>query len=91
MNLCRFKKCLLKNSTMLQGFVWIRLMVPTWREAMQPAMTVRKDWLKAMMRRGLQVLVALEKSEGMLRSLSARNRKTRELVIHGKIPKGLID
>jgi len=66
-------------------------MVPTWREAMQPAMAVRKDWLKAMMSKGLRVLVALEKSEVVLRSFSVRNRKIRELIIRGKIPKGLIE
>lgn len=66
-------------------------MVPTWREAMQPAMAVRKEWLKAMLLNGLRVLVALEKSEDVLCSFSARNRKIRKLIIRGKIPKGLIE
>jgi GNAT superfamily N-acetyltransferase len=66
-------------------------MVPKWREMMQPAMAVRKEWLKAMMREGLRVLVALEKSEDVLSSFGARNRKVRELIIRGKIPKGLIE
>ena len=66
-------------------------MPPTWREAMQPAMDVRKEWLKDMMHKGLQVLVALEESDDVLRSLSVRNRKIRELVIRGRVPKGLIE
>jgi GNAT superfamily N-acetyltransferase len=66
-------------------------MVPTWREAMQPAMVVREEWLKTMMREGLKVLVALEKSEDVLSFFSARNRKIRELIIRDKIPKGLIE
>ena len=66
-------------------------MPPTWREAMQPAMDVRKGWLKAMMHEGLQVLVALEESDDVLRSFGARNRKIRELVIRGKVPKGLVE
>jgi N-acetylglutamate synthase-like GNAT family acetyltransferase len=66
-------------------------MPPTWREAMQTAMDARKKWLKAMMRQGLRVLVALEESGDVLRSFSARNRKIRELVIRGRVPKGLIE
>jgi GNAT superfamily N-acetyltransferase len=66
-------------------------MVPKWREMMQPAMAVRKEWLKTMMHDGLRVLVALEKSENVLSSFGARNRKVRELIIRGKIPKGLIE
>ena len=66
-------------------------MVPTWREAMQLAMAVRKEWLKSMMDDGLRVLVALEKSEDVLSSFSTRNKKIRELIIRGKIPKGLIE
>lgn len=58
---------------------------PKMREAMQPAMEVRKEWLKTMMRRGLQVSVALEKSEGV------RNKKIKELTIHGNVPRGLIE
>ena len=58
---------------------------------MQPAMDVRKEWLKDMMHKGLQVLVALEESDDVLRSFSARNRKIRELVIRGRVPKGLIE
>jgi hypothetical protein len=66
-------------------------MVPRWREMMQPAMAVRKEWLKTMMRDGLRVLVALEKSEQVLSSFSAKNRKIRELIIRGKISKGLVE
>jgi len=66
-------------------------MVPRWREMMQPAMAVRKEWLKTMMRDGLRVLVALEKSEDVLSSFGAKNRKIRELIIRDKIPKGLIE
>jgi len=58
---------------------------------MQPAMVVREEWLKSMMRDGLRVLVALEKSEDVLSSFSTRNKKIRELIIRGKIPKGLIE
>jgi N-acetylglutamate synthase-like GNAT family acetyltransferase len=66
-------------------------MPPTWREAMQHAMDVRKEWLKNMMQKGLRILVALEKSDDVLRSFGARNRKIRELVIRDKVPKGLIE
>jgi hypothetical protein len=66
-------------------------MPPAWREAMQPAMDVRKEWLKAMMYKGLRVLVALEESDDVLRSFGARNKKIRELVIRGRVPKGLIE
>lgn len=66
-------------------------MVPRWRDMMQPAMVVREKWLKTMMQDGLRVLVALEKSEDVLSSFGARNRKIRELIIRGKIPKGLIE
>jgi len=66
-------------------------MPPKWQEAMQPAMDVRKEWLKAMMHNGLQVLVALEKSDNFLRSFGARNKKIRELIVGGKVPKGLIE
>jgi hypothetical protein len=54
-------------------------------------MDVRKEWLKTMMRKGLRVLVALEESDDVLHAFSARNRKIRELVIRGKVPKGLIE
>jgi len=66
-------------------------MPPTWREAMQPAMDKRKEWLKAMMCKGLRVLVALEESDDVLRSFRARNKKIKELVIRGRVPKGLIE
>jgi GNAT superfamily N-acetyltransferase len=54
-------------------------------------MVVREEWLKSMMRNGLRVLVALEKSDAVLSSFSVRNKKIRELIIRGKIPKGLIE
>ncbi|MDI6847842.1 MAG: GNAT family N-acetyltransferase [Candidatus Bathyarchaeia archaeon] len=66
-------------------------MPPKWREAMKPAMDARKEWLGTMMRKGLQVSVALEKSEEVLRSFGAKNAKIRELVVRGNVPKGLIE
>jgi len=62
-----------------------------WRKEMTPAMDVRKEWLKTMMRKGLRISVALEKGEDVLRSLGARNKKIRELIVCGNVPKGLIE
>jgi len=64
---------------------------PKWREEMTPAMGARKEWLKVMMQKGLRVMVALEKSEDVLRSFGARSAKIRELIVRGNIPKGLIE
>jgi len=66
-------------------------MPPKWREAMKPAMDARKEWLKTMMRKGLQVSVALEKSEEVLCSFGAKNAKVRELVVRSSVPEGLIE
>jgi len=35
---------------------------PKWREAMKPAMDARKQWLKAMMLKGLQITVAFREA-----------------------------
>jgi GNAT superfamily N-acetyltransferase len=64
---------------------------PKWRKEMKKPMEARKEWLKSMMKKGLQVLVALEKSEDVLDSLNAKNQKIEELNVRGKIPKGLIE
>ncbi|NWG10160.1 hypothetical protein HXY33_00150 [Candidatus Bathyarchaeota archaeon] len=65
-------------------------MPPTWRKAMAPAMDVRKEWLTAMMHKGLKVLVAIEKAEA-LNPRSMRSRKIRELMVNDEIPQGLIE
>lgn len=64
---------------------------PKWREAMQPAMAVRKEWLKTMMDKGLQVSVALEKSRKTINSLGPKNVKFKEMSVHGYFPKALIE
>ena len=48
---------------------------PKWRKEMEKPMEARKEWLKSMMKKGLQVLVALEKSENVLGSLNTKNQK----------------
>ena len=64
---------------------------PKWRKEMEKPMEARKEWLKSMMKKGLQVLVALEKSENVLGSLNTKNQKIEELNVQGKIPTGLIE
>ena len=63
-----------------------------WREEMKITMDTRKQWLKSMMKKGLRVLVALEKSEDVLRSLKGvKSSKIKKLAVQGNIPKGLIE
>jgi len=64
---------------------------PKWREAMQPCMETRKNWLKTMMDKGLRVLVALEKPEIAIASLGERNTKFKSMIVRGEFPKGLLE
>lgn len=61
------------------------------REEMKAAMDVRKKWLKAMMDKGLQVSVALEKSEVIMRSFRGKKAMLREMIAHGNVPMGLVE
>jgi GNAT superfamily N-acetyltransferase len=61
------------------------------REEMRLAMDNRKEWLKTMMLKGLQVSVVLERSEDFFSSRRARSRKLKELDIRGYVPMGLIE
>jgi GNAT superfamily N-acetyltransferase len=61
------------------------------RTEMQAAMELRKEWLRAMMRKGLGLSVALERSEAFLSSRGSMSKKIKELIIHGNVPKGLIE
>lgn len=62
-----------------------------WREEMKPKMDAKKEWFKTMAHKGLQISVALEKSEKVLDSFGARNAKIKELVVGDKVPEGLIE
>ena len=64
---------------------------PKWREAMQPCMLARKQWLKKMMGKGLQVSVALEDPEKAISSLGTRNASFKSMVVKCKFPEGLIE
>jgi N-acetylglutamate synthase-like GNAT family acetyltransferase len=61
------------------------------RTEMRAAMEMRKEWLKAMMGKGLRLSVALDKSEDFLVSRGRMNKKIKELIVHGNVPKGLIE
>jgi GNAT superfamily N-acetyltransferase len=64
---------------------------PKWREAMKPCMKIRKKWLEVMMGKGLRVLVALENPNVVIDSLSVQNAKFKEMAVHGRFPKGLLE
>jgi GNAT superfamily N-acetyltransferase len=64
---------------------------PKWREAMQPYMHARKEWLKRMMSKGLRVSVALENREKAINILGTRNAKFKDMVVKNKFPEGLIE
>jgi GNAT superfamily N-acetyltransferase len=64
---------------------------PEWREAMKPDMDVRTEWLKSMMSIGLQVSVALEKPQEVIRFLDSKNAKFKEMITRGNFPKGLVE
>jgi len=61
------------------------------RMEMQAAMEVRKEWLKAMMGKGLGLSVALERTEDFLSSRRKMSKKIKELIIHGNVPEGLVE
>jgi len=62
-----------------------------WREIMEPCMVERKNWLKAMMAKGLQVSVALEKPKAVTRSLGSKIEKVNAKAVRGTIAKALIE
>jgi len=62
-----------------------------WREIMEPCMVERKNWLKAMMAKGLQVSVALEKPEVVAKSLEPKIERVKAKAVRGSIAKGLIE
>jgi GNAT superfamily N-acetyltransferase len=62
-----------------------------WREEMKSTMDAKREWFRTMTHKGLQISVALEKSEEVLRSFGAKNAKMKELVVGDNIPKGLIE
>jgi GNAT superfamily N-acetyltransferase len=64
---------------------------PKWREAMKPAMEARRQWLKAMMQKGMQISVALEETEKAISSLGPRNAKFKEMATDGNFPEALIE
>jgi len=62
------------------------------REAMQSGMTDRICWIRKMMQRGLEILVALEKPR--LKRIYykwAGNMLHADLAVHGQVPKGLLE
>jgi GNAT superfamily N-acetyltransferase len=64
---------------------------PKWREAMQPCMLARREWLKKMMSKGLQVSVALENPEKAISSLGTKNAKFKDMAVKNNLPEGLIE
>ncbi|MFX0090333.1 MAG: GNAT family N-acetyltransferase [Candidatus Hodarchaeota archaeon] len=62
-----------------------------WREEMNPCMERRKLWLKKMMKKGLEILIAFEDPRIALESLKGKNRKFHSMVLNGKFPMGLIE
>nr|MDO8133048.1 GNAT family N-acetyltransferase [Candidatus Njordarchaeum guaymaensis] len=62
-----------------------------WREAMKSAMGARKEWLLAMMSKGLQVSVAFGKPKEVIKSLSPKNAKFKEMATRSFFPEALIE
>jgi len=62
-----------------------------WREAMKPAMDARKEWLLAMMGKGLRVSVAFGKPKEVIKSLGPKNAKFKEMDTRSFFPEGLIE
>ena len=62
-----------------------------WREIMEPCMVDRKNWLKAMMAKGLQVSVALEKPEVVAKSLESKIERVKAKAVRDSVAKGLIE
>jgi GNAT superfamily N-acetyltransferase len=61
------------------------------REAMAPCMRCRKEWLREMMKKGLQISVALNKPEAAVKSLTLKNAKFESMTVRGSFPEGLIE
>lgn len=62
------------------------------RKAMQDAMTARIQWLRRMMKKGLQILVALEKPrQEKVHYKWAGDMNHADLAVRGKVPKGLLE
>jgi GNAT superfamily N-acetyltransferase len=64
---------------------------PKWREAMKPAMNVRKDWLKSMMYRGLQISVAFTEPKKGIKRADVTKVKSGVTSAIGGSPKALIE
>ncbi|MFX1251942.1 MAG: GNAT family N-acetyltransferase [Promethearchaeota archaeon] len=62
-----------------------------WREEMTPCMERRKLWIKEMMKKGLEILIAFEDPEIALDTLKGKNKKFNTMVHNGKFPMGLIE
>lgn len=62
-----------------------------WRQVMEPCMDRRREWLKTMMPKGLQVSVAFEKADVVKASLGFKNSKFLGMAMHGVFPEGLIE
>lgn len=62
------------------------------RKTMQDAMTVRTQWIRKMMRKGLQILVALEKPRREIIHYKWHGNITHaDLAVHGNVPKGALE
>lgn len=62
------------------------------REAMRSGMTDRICWIKKMMQRGLEILVALEKPKTeRIHYKWAGDMLHADLAVHGQVPKGLLE
>jgi len=62
------------------------------RKAMQDAMTARTHWIRKMMQKGLQILVALEKPrQERIHYKWAGDMLHADLAVHGNVPKGLLE
>lgn len=64
---------------------------PRWREIMEPCMVKRCEWIKAMMKKGLQISVALSKPKAVAGSLESGIGKVKTKTVQGSIAKGLIE
>jgi hypothetical protein len=62
-----------------------------WQETMAPLMIERKKWLKAMMKKGLGILVALENPAVTASSLGFKAAKVKQKAVRGSLPEGLIE
>jgi hypothetical protein len=62
-----------------------------WREAMAPCMNCRKEWLREMMKKSLQISIALSEPEAAFKSLTPKNVKFESMIVRGSFPEGLIE